>query len=224
MPLACSNHPRARADFTCFECHGPICEECIRTRDDGVIVCPACLAGEIPLADEPRGGAAPEPAVPSGPPEYPCMGHPEVPAVIGCSVCRGLVCATCDFVFDDLHLCPNCAVLAGDKMTPDRRKMGLWSMGLGFAVFPIIGILAAIYLAAAGANDEDAANVIGILIILFGGVALGTSIMGFLLGIYSLERKSVNPWYIWFGTVCNGLVGVFCLLAAGATILSAMMQ
>ncbi len=217
MALACRNHPEVSAAYTCFDCHGPLCEACTRARDDGMIVCPACLAGDIPLADElqPKAADKATQAVASGPPAYPCIVHPESAAVIGCSVCRGLVCATCDFVFDDLHLCPKCAALTDQKMIPQRKKMAMWALVLAGLSLPasIVGVLViTIMLPRMARQNEESATAVNLFSSIVMVICMGAAIMGLLLGIYAFQRKSVNPGYLWISPVINGLIGAFWVL------------
>jgi hypothetical protein len=204
MALACKNHPRSLAEFTCFDCHQPICEACLRTRDDGTIVCSACTSGLLALADEPAYSA-------DGPPANPCAGHPGAAAVAVCHSCQARICNTCDFAFENLHLCPQCAVLNQQAMTPQRKTMGIWGLVLGVINVPIsvVGFVILRILPELGRELAAAVNVLSSLTLV---ICLGVSVFGLLLGLHAFERKSANPGYLWIGPVLNGLIGVFWVL------------
>src|SRR6185312_12549672 len=75
-----------------------------------------------------------------------CVRHPEVPAIAMCVNCRAPVCQTCDFMFPGgVHLCPACAANPRPQISPGRRKLIPWSIGL--AVFSFLGLIGSVALA-----------------------------------------------------------------------------
>ena len=204
VSATCRNHAQSPADYTCLECSAPICETCVRTRDDGGIVCPSCEAGELELADEPAKGygITLNFQETEEPPTHPCRVHPEMPSVAQCQGCGNRVCSTCDFEFaNGLHLCPACVNSPIQKLTPMRKSFAIWSivLAVGSGFLSIVGA-ALIFAAADGGRGAE------IILSLVMVAAMGTSLLGFLLGIYSLARKSHNPFWLWFAPVVNILI------------------
>ena len=141
-----------------------------------------------------------------------CTQHPDVPAVIRCHSCHAPSCATCDFAYPgDIHLCPSCASNPRRQMSPRRKKLIPWSIGL--AVFSMIGFVAMIVVSATNRNKVDA-EVIGAL---GGWFSLLPALIGLALGVASREKRLATSGVVWIGIVGNGLVLVvwFALMIVG---------
>ncbi|MEI8195229.1 MAG: hypothetical protein WCI73_04910 [Phycisphaerae bacterium] len=218
----CRNHLQAQATYACYMCKSPICEECVCTLDNGAIVCPSCAAPEPLAAPTPAAppsplatdsyelAAAPTPMEPvtSRASIGPCRNHPEVAAVAQCDSCRSLICATCDFPFGTVHLCPTCATNPSQGLTPKRKAMAYWSIGLG-AVNLLVSIgLFVTSIALAGKMDAGFTQFLGCFVIL----CILAAAAGFVMGITAFNRRSHNPGYLWIGPILNGLVGGMWLM------------
>jgi hypothetical protein len=139
----------------------------------------------------------------------PCKNHPEVQAVACCSSCHSLICATCDFPFGPVHLCPACATNPQQGITPGRKTLAFWSIGLGTASFlGSVGMIALSVALAHGRKDAQLVQFIGCIVIL----VLLMAMVGFALGLTSFRRRANNPGYLWIGPITNGLVGAVWLL------------
>ena len=141
-----------------------------------------------------------------------CTQHPDVPAVFRCLSCHAPSCATCDFAYPgDIHLCPSCAANPRRQMSPGRKKLIPWSIGL--AIFSMIGLAAMILVAAVYKNQVDA-EVIGAL---GSWLSLLPALIGLALGVASREKRLATPGVVWIGIVGNGVVLLvwFALLLVG---------
>ncbi len=192
-----------------------------QARDDGVIVCPACLEPEpldVPETDPAvELGVAPPPAAPSAlsaisnAAAY-CRLHPDVPAVARCRDCGAPVCSTCVFSFPGyVYLCPACATNPKQKLAPKRKMLTGWSIGLGAVNFLASAglLIASITLARNRAlRDEASLQAIGCFAIL----VLGAAVTGFILGLSAYRRGARNRLYLLIGPILNGLVTGFWVL------------
>ena len=141
-----------------------------------------------------------------------CTQHPDVPAVFRCHSCHAPSCATCDFAFPgDIHLCPSCASNPRRQMSPRRKKLIPWSIGL--AIFSMIGLVAMIVVGATLKNQVDA-EAIGIL---GSWLSLLPALIGLALGVASREKRLATSGAVWIGIVGNGLVLLvwFVLIVVG---------
>lgn len=218
----CHHHPEVSAKYTCFICQQRICDDCVCTLDDGAIVCPSCATPE-PLTGTPPAQTIPNPtgngyelvAAPStielapvlvrfGP----CKNHPESAAIALCQSCSAPVCATCDFPFGDIHLCPACATNPKQVLTPKRKALAYWSIGLGTVNFlGSLGLIAITLLAESNDQESPVLQLLGCFVIL----CLISAAIGLVLGITSFNRRSHNPGFLWIGPIFNGLIGLVWL-------------
>jgi hypothetical protein len=107
-------------------------------------VCSGCMkpvtAYPFPaLLRENAATAHPEKVVMEG--EASCFYHADKRAVVPCSACGRFLCALCDVVLGDRHLCPGCLETgrAKGKLTELETSRTLWdSMALALAVLPLI--------------------------------------------------------------------------------------
>jgi hypothetical protein len=75
--------------------------------------------------------------------EASCFYHADKRAVVPCSSCGRFLCALCDVVLGDRHLCPGCLETGRTKGKLTELETGrtLWdSMALALAAFPMICI------------------------------------------------------------------------------------
>lgn len=129
-----------------------------------------------------------------------CANHPEVSAIAVCLSCRAPVCQTCDFIFPGgVHLCPRCAANPRPQLSPGRKKLIPWSIGL--AVLSVVGLAGMVTLTRVVPNvDAQAIGVVGEL------VSLLPAIIGLGLGVASFERRLKTPGIVWIGVIGNATV------------------
>jgi hypothetical protein len=160
-----------------------------------------------------RGESLPEATVEaaSGKPGVKCLRHPEVMAVLFCSICGAPVCATCDFSLPgDIHACPDCVSRPSETLSSKRRKSLVWSYAL--AVLSSIGLVLMLLISILGSgHGEIPAEALGMM---FSILVLIPSIIGTALGISCFERRLKNPLAVWGAVVWNGLMlGIYILMA-----------
>ena len=140
-----------------------------------------------------------------------CVQHPTVPASAQCCACGAYVCATCDFPLpNNQHVCPACAIASQTGLSP-KRKRGLW-WSLGLAIWSSLGMAGLFAGAAAGAVRSEAAQMT--LGFLFMVLVLLPSIVGFGMGLSTVDRRIVNPPLLWVATIWNALIAAGFLLLA----------
>ncbi len=139
--------------------------------------------------------------------DAPCVTHPQVAAVARCQSCRSPVCSTCLFVFPGgIQVCPKCAANPTPQVSPRRKKLIRWSIGLGiWSVLGLVGLIVAIPLLGKKADLE----VLGVVIEV---VSLLPAIVGLALGVGSFDRRLRTPGVVWIGVIGNGLVVVIWVL------------
>jgi hypothetical protein len=89
--------------------------------------------------------------------------------------------------------------------------MGVMGLVVGAIDVPASAISFAIILSVEhmGEDMRIAANLISSVVLV---ACLGAAVTGFLLGIYAIERKAPNPFYLWIGPALNGLISAFWIL------------
>lgn len=135
-----------------------------------------------------------------------CVKHPGVAAIALCINCRAPVCQTCDFIYPGgVHLCPSCAANPRPQLSPGRKKLIPWSIGL--AVLSIAGLAGVVTLARLVPRaDAQAIGAAGEL------VSLLPALIGLALGVASFDRRLRTPGIVWVGVVGNGVVLAIWLL------------
>ena len=179
---------------------------------------PAASSTPPPIKDPVRLTLAPRPPLPSPPPTVSprfanmrCVQHPSVTAAAQCCSCGAYVCATCDFALpNDLHVCPACAVASQTGLSP-KRKRGLW-WSLGLAIWSSLVMAALFAAAAAGRMESEAAQAgFGVLLTMLTFVP---SVVGFGIGLSTVDRRLANPPLLWVATIWNTLIAAGYLLLA----------
>lgn len=204
-------------EMYCPECMSPLV-----SGDGQTAVCPThggsyqILFARHPLAAPVVAGAAmsgaagaPPPLAMAGAPGLTgvqCARHPEVTAVAQCINCRSPVCQTCDFLFPGgVHLCPTCAANPRPQLSPGRKKLIPWSIGL--AVLSIVGLAGMVVLVRIIPHvDAQAIGAAGEF------VSLLPAIVGLALGVASFDRRLRTPGVVWVGVIGNGVVLLIWLL------------
>lgn len=142
-----------------------------------------------------------------------CSRHPDVPAIALCVNCRAPVCQTCDFMFPGgVHLCPSCAANPRPQISPGRRKLIPWSIGL--AVFSFLGLIGSVALARVVPHaDVQALGAVGELF------SILPALIGVALGVAAIERRLRTPGIVYIGIVGNGVILLiwFLLIIVGLT-------
>jgi hypothetical protein len=223
----CKNHPQAAATCTCQQCQSPICDACVRTTPQGLVLCPACEPPEpLDTLDTESPDSTYELSVPAPAPpaqEYrstlsfgkPCKAHPDAVAVAICHQCRSPICATCDFPFPGgIHLCPACATNPKQGLTTKRKRLTHWSIGLG--VFSMMLLVIGIIAAVTSGGTESGLQFAGCFVCL----SFPACVVGFVLGVTTFNKKAENPGILWVGPVLNGLVIAFFIVRIATMILS----
>ena len=140
-----------------------------------------------------------------------CVQHPSVTAAAQCCSCGAYVCATCDFALpNNLHVCPACAVASQSGLSP-RRKRGLW-WSLGLAIWSSV-VMAALFAAAVADSMESEAAQAGFGVLLT-MLAFVPSVIGFGIGLSTVDRRLANPPLLWVATIWNALIAAGYLLLA----------
>lgn len=136
-----------------------------------------------------------------------CITHPTVAAVTYCQTCRAPVCGTCVFVFPGgLHLCPSCAANPRPQVSPKRKRLIWWSVGLG--IWCVLGLIAMVIVVRQLHTKTD----IEAISTAFVFATLLPSIVGVALGVASFDRRLATPGIVWVGIICNGLVLLIWIL------------
>lgn len=233
--LDCPNHPGTPAPYVCAHCQAAVCVDCCYTMPDGSICCKNCYASPAPVAADP----APAPAGPAAeagarprirlrlanradtavesrpppviPPGMGCVQHPSVRAVATCKRCGARCCSTCDFIFDNLHLCPVCASAPESALSPRRKHYVI--AAFCFAAWSTLGIAVLLSGVLARAAKESEL-LIGLLISL---VMLVPSVIGTAMAM-SAMRKGGNRLPVWAAIIWNCLIlgGLGLLFVVGA--------
>jgi hypothetical protein len=123
-----------------------------------------------------------------------CAKHPEVPAIQVCKTCGKGVCQTCDFVFANVHICPDCAAKPQTTLSRKRKTSLVWSYVLvAWSTMCIMALLCGVRAAAY--------------------FILIPSLIGLGLAFGSFDRRLVNPVAVWISVVWNCIVvGIFVIL------------
>lgn len=136
-----------------------------------------------------------------------CIKHPESPAVARCHTCGSAVCATWDFLLPGgIHLCPPCVTNPKPQVSPRRKGLIRWSVGL--AIVTIICTIL-MFVLAANAHTAKDAEALGVI---FQFLTLFPAIVGAALGVSCFDRRLKTPGIAWFGLIGNGLVIIIWLL------------
>jgi hypothetical protein len=122
-----------------------------------------------------------------------CVQHPDTAAVRRCDRCQARMCATCDFAFDRVHVCPAC--VANPILPVSSRRFVLAIAGLacvGFAT-AILGIVMSGLWAL---NEHEAGGVFIALIFL-------PTIIGTIASCSAMNKQLGNHPLLWTSTVWN---------------------
>jgi B-box zinc finger protein len=202
----CARHPEVPAAFCCQRCGTPTCATCAFSQPDGDVLCPDCASGRM-LGIVTRPAAA---ALAS----LRCPRHPEIPAVERCANCQSPVCGTCDFAFEGgLHFCPACATGSSSQAVSGKRK-GQVFLSYGLALFATLSFFG-LMIAAASTSSKKDSEALGALL---GVLTLIPTVIGVGVGIGSIDRRLINPWWVWGAAVWNGMIlaGMILLMVVGA--------
>lgn len=105
-------------------------------------------------------------------------------------MCFKGVCATCDFEFaGGVHVCPSCVEQNDQEVSPKRRKLALWSLGLAiYSTFMMSLLLTgALHRMFNSDGTNDAINT------LIGNAIFIPTLAGTALGFATYDRKLRNP-------------------------------
>lgn len=131
-----------------------------------------------------------------------CLTHPSSTAVAYCQTCRTPVCATCVFVFPGgIQLCPACASNPTPQISPKRKRLAWWSIGLAaWSVLALVGMF--VLIASVGTKGTDAESMGAAFYVL----SLLPAIVGIALGVGTFDRRLSTPAGAWIGVIGNGVV------------------
>lgn len=131
-----------------------------------------------------------------------CISHPASPAVCYCQTCRAPVCATCVFVFPGgIQLCPACASNPRPQVSPRRKRLVWWSVGLG--IWCLLSLITMVVLVRQNPTNKADVDAIGTAFVF---LTLLPSIIGVALGVATFDRRLSTPGIVWVGIISNGLV------------------
>lgn len=203
----CYRHPGVAASGKCMACGVAVCPTCaLPAVEPGRSYCPECAAVRPNLVSV-AGAWKPMLGPPATPIGTNCPRHPQVQAIHVCASCGDGVCATCDFEFSGVHLCPKCATAPREKMSPKRRRMAWAAMALAVwsTLMMVLMCGGAAFFFGNESGGEAFAGVVGML-------AFVPSIVGVALGFACLDRRLGNPPLVWVAAIWNGLLLALWLL------------
>jgi hypothetical protein len=198
----CAQHPSVAAAYACGSCGAALCVTCDFPQSDGSHLCPNCAQRQAAVPPVLAVAAV----LPSG---VRCAQHANLAATSQCRVCGAFMCQTC--VFDlpgGIKVCPACAT-AAPKLSPKRKKLLIGSFALAVWCTIVMAALFAGIFRGFIRNKEDQ-QLFGILLMF---LLLVPSIIGFAMGLSSMDRRLSNSIAMWIATVWNGVIlGSFILL------------
>jgi hypothetical protein len=142
-----------------------------------------------------------------------CRDHQGVEAVAGCSRCGRALCALCQFQFDGLPFCPDCAT-AGPSPTERSKVFGGGLLSLALAV---LGFVIVAGFVVAGASGTSVDGPIGSLLSM---VAFGSGLGGVVAGLVARDgARRTGSLLPVVGLVTSGILVaillVFSVLGSG---------
>ncbi len=129
-----------------------------------------------------------------------CVQHPDTAAVRRCDRCQARMCATCDFAFDRVHVCPAC--VANPILPVSSHRFVLAIAGLacvGFAT-AILGIV----MSGLWIMDEKTAGVVFMVLIFL------PSIAGTCVSCSAMSKQLGNHPLLWTSLIWN--LGILLIL------------
>ena len=184
----------------------PYCEANKNGNNEPKVI-PGTEAASSPLMEE-SGAEVSEAAKSAVQDGVMCVNHSAVQAAVRCEICNTAICNTCVFAFPGgPRVCPKCAVVNKETISPRRKHSVYWSYGLAV----LASVLFVVFFVAAGTaeTEEDLEMISGFFFLLL----LGMSIGGTATGFNAIDKRRSNPFWVWIAPIWNLVIlGLLALL------------